>query len=90
TVLDRSPTPPATDAASYDYNKIVRQEYTDPVYANLAREAMLGWRDEWAEYYHETGVIMAARPNGVASAEKTYNVNLLPGMETPGKCARKL
>ncbi|KAL1404827.1 hypothetical protein Q8F55_008437 [Vanrija albida] len=90
TVLDRSPTPPATDAASYDYNKIVRQEYTDPLYANLAREAMIGWRGEWKEFFHETGVIMTARPAGVATAEKSYAVNFLPGMETPGKCARKL
>ncbi|KAK8212862.1 hypothetical protein M8818_003027 [Zalaria obscura] len=59
TVLDRTPTPPAP-AASTDINKIIRADYTEAFYCELAYEAMSAWSSwpEIAPYYHRTGWIM--------------------------------
>ncbi|KAF8911466.1 FAD dependent oxidoreductase [Gymnopilus junonius] len=58
TVLDRSTTLPAPDAASNDLNRIVRSSYDDRFYSELAREAISSWRDreKWGDSYHESGV----------------------------------
>jgi len=55
TVLDRSPTLPAPDAASTDLNKVVRTSYNDAFYTRFAHEAIQAWKDtaEWADTYHE-------------------------------------
>jgi len=54
-IIDRSDTLPARDAASNDLNRIVRSSYSDAFYAKLGREAILSWknRDEWGDTYHE-------------------------------------
>ncbi|BGP20106.1 hypothetical protein JCM10213_002643 [Rhodosporidiobolus nylandii] len=60
TVVERGAEPPAIDAASSDYNK-VRADYADPLYQELALEAIAQWRTErWAEHFHECGVICAS------------------------------
>ncbi|WVF69409.1 hypothetical protein IAT40_004186 [Kwoniella sp. CBS 6097] len=87
TVLDRSAAPPATDAASYDYNKIVRQEYSDPIYARLAHDAMVRWREpEYRDNYHETGVVVSVGKTAKQSnyISKALAANAMPGMDTPG------
>ncbi|WVQ96909.1 hypothetical protein IAU59_004017 [Kwoniella sp. CBS 9459] len=87
TVLDRSAEPPAADAASYDYNKIVRQEYSDPIYARLAHDAMVQWREpEYKNNYYETGVIVSVGKTAKQSSyiSKALAANAMPGMETPG------
>lgn len=111
TLLDRSATPPATDAASSDLNKvasilvyrsspltdfllplrlylqIIRQEYSDDIYARLAHKAMDLWRtDEWKKNYYETGVVVAVGKTAVQSTyiSSALAVNSLAGMETPG------
>ncbi|GAA6021415.1 hypothetical protein JCM11491_006701 [Sporobolomyces phaffii] len=58
-VVERGAEPPALDAASSDYNKIVRSEYSDPLYARLAREAIAEWESNprWQPHYHGVGVI---------------------------------
>ncbi|KAJ9623569.1 hypothetical protein H2203_005831 [Taxawa tesnikishii (nom. ined.)] len=59
TVLDRTPSPPEP-AASNDINKIIRADYSERFYADLAYEAMHAWQN-WPElkpYYHRTGWIM--------------------------------
>ncbi|KAF9470006.1 FAD dependent oxidoreductase [Collybia nuda] len=60
TILDRSSTIPALDAASNDINRIVRSSYSDPFYAKLAREAIAMWKDkeEWGNTYQESGVVV--------------------------------
>ncbi|KZT23554.1 FAD dependent oxidoreductase [Neolentinus lepideus HHB14362 ss-1] len=60
TIADRSEVLPALDAASTDYNRIVRSSYSDPFYSRLAREAIAAWRDtsEWDNVYHESGVLV--------------------------------
>ncbi|KAJ3475621.1 hypothetical protein NLI96_g11721 [Meripilus lineatus] len=71
TILDRSPSVPAPDAASTDINKIVRSSYSDIFYARLAREAIEAWkdRDEWSDTYHECGVVVV----GASKAAYTDN-----------------
>ncbi|KAJ6088638.1 FAD dependent oxidoreductase [Penicillium sp. IBT 16267x] len=60
TILDRAP-PPSTPAASTDFNKIIRADYSDPLYMDLAFEAIDAWKKNplftTAGVYHETGWI---------------------------------
>ncbi|PRQ70834.1 FAD dependent oxidoreductase [Rhodotorula toruloides] len=61
TVLERGAEPPAVDAASSDYNKIVRADYADPLYQSFAIEAIEQWRTpRWKKHFHECGVVVAA------------------------------
>ncbi|KAL7342865.1 FAD dependent oxidoreductase [Rhodotorula toruloides] len=61
TVLERGAEPPAVDAASSDYNKIVRADYADPLYQSFAIEAIKQWRTpRWKKHFHECGVVVAA------------------------------
>jgi glycine/D-amino acid oxidase-like deaminating enzyme len=56
TIIDASPIVPAADAASSDINKIVRTSYSDPFYAQLAKEAMDLWKEGTicgSDTYHE-------------------------------------
>ncbi|WQF88073.1 Putative FAD dependent oxidoreductase, FAD/NAD(P)-binding domain superfamily, MTOX family [Colletotrichum destructivum] len=57
TVLDRY-LPPVPDGSSVDSSRIIRTEYADPLYARLAKEALDGWRHEYAPYYHECGFVL--------------------------------
>lgn len=59
TVVDRSMSPPAV-AASTDINKIIRADYSSPLYCDLAYEAIRAWATwpELKDYYHRTGWIM--------------------------------
>ncbi|KAH7107377.1 FAD dependent oxidoreductase [Auriculariales sp. MPI-PUGE-AT-0066] len=63
TLLERAATHPAPDAASTDINKIVRSAYADPVYCELAREAMTLWKNTgiWGHSYKESGVLVLAK-----------------------------
>lgn len=60
-VLDRA-SPPSEHAASTDINKIIRADYSNPLYMELGLEAIQAWqnnplfKDE--EVYHQTGWIM--------------------------------
>ncbi|KAF9268707.1 FAD dependent oxidoreductase [Marasmius fiardii PR-910] len=61
TVIDRSDVLPAKDAASNDFNRIVRSSYNDPVYSKLAKEAIDSWRNDieiWGDSYHQSGVLL--------------------------------
>jgi sarcosine oxidase/L-pipecolate oxidase len=53
-LLDRAAVLPAEDAASTDINKIVRFDYQEEVYAELAFQALAEWRKkEWEGMYFE-------------------------------------
>ncbi|KAJ5225861.1 hypothetical protein N7468_007086 [Penicillium chermesinum] len=54
TVLDRY-TPPAEDGSSVDISRIIRIDYADPVYCQMAREAYEGWTTDYKEHYYESG-----------------------------------
>lgn len=60
-VLDRA-SPPSERAASTDINKIVRADYSDPLYMELGLEAIEAWKNnplfKDEEIYHQTGWIM--------------------------------
>ncbi|KAI6093471.1 FAD dependent oxidoreductase [Hypoxylon rubiginosum] len=69
TVLEKSPTFPPELSAGNDLNKILRAEYEDPFYAELALEAMAAWKSPlFAPYYHETGYLLC---NSAAAPEKS-------------------
>lgn len=64
TVLDRSSAPPH-EAASTDINKIVRADYTTPLYMDLAYETMDAWKTwpllqskDRQRFFHESGWVM--------------------------------
>jgi glycine/D-amino acid oxidase-like deaminating enzyme len=50
---------PTRVAASWDWNKVIRADYNDIVYAKLAAEAQDLWRTDpiWKPFYHESGVL---------------------------------
>ncbi|KAI1258069.1 hypothetical protein MGN70_001115 [Eutypa lata] len=71
TVLEKSPTFPPELSAGNDLNKILRAEYEDPFYAELALEAMAAWKSPlFAPSYHETGYLLC---NSAAAPEKSKN-----------------
>jgi sarcosine oxidase/L-pipecolate oxidase len=63
TLLDRTPFP-CPSASGHDLNKIVRAEYDDTMYMELALEAIQEWKSDplLREYYHETGILFAGIP----------------------------
>ncbi|KAI0057880.1 FAD dependent oxidoreductase [Artomyces pyxidatus] len=75
TVVDRSEVLPAPDAASTDLNKIVRTSYSDPFYAQFARDAIEAWKDveEWGDTYHESGVLVLGSKTAPYASEAYLN-----------------
>ncbi|VDC00318.1 unnamed protein product [Peniophora sp. CBMAI 1063] len=74
TVIDRSATLPAPDAASTDLNKIVRTAYNDIFYTKLAQDAIAEWKNAevWGDTYHESGVLVLGSPEQSAYAGLAY------------------
>lgn len=65
TVLDRSPFP-SPDGSSIDTSRIIRADYHDAAYANLAAQAQCEWRKQGLEdlggegRYSESGLVLVA------------------------------
>lgn len=60
TVFDRASEIPSRYSAAYDLNKIVRAEYEDPFYTDLALNAIKKWKTPlWGPYFHQTGYVVA-------------------------------
>ncbi|KAK1541180.1 FAD dependent oxidoreductase [Colletotrichum paranaense] len=70
TILEKGTSVPSSLSAGNDVNKIVRAEYEDPFYTELALQAMSEWADNelFAPHYHQTGYLLA---NSAAAPEKT-------------------
>ncbi|KAI0438070.1 sarcosine oxidase [Xylaria telfairii] len=63
-LIDRhDPDAPTRPAASWDWNKTIRADYSDLTYCRVALEAQDEWRSNplWNPYYHETGVYWISR-----------------------------
>ncbi|KFA69532.1 hypothetical protein S40285_07268 [Stachybotrys chlorohalonatus IBT 40285] len=60
TLIDRGPFPHEA-GASWDWNKVVRADYTSLVYMELALEALKSWRSDplFNTFYHQTGIVWA-------------------------------
>ncbi|VBB84701.1 Putative Sarcosine oxidase [Podospora comata] len=60
-LVDRTPYPPE-GAASWDWNKVIRADYTTLVYMNLALEALEKWTEDklYQEFYHQSGLAWVA------------------------------
>lgn len=74
TVLDRASTIPSPYSAGRDLNKIVRAEYEDPFYTDLAFEAMDAWRQPFfAPYYAERGLVILNSSNAEQKAKASLS-----------------
>ncbi|KAI0302378.1 FAD dependent oxidoreductase [Multifurca ochricompacta] len=84
TVIDRSETLPAPDAASTDINKVVRTSYSDIFYTRLARDAIEEWKktEEWGDTYRESGVLVSGSSDERPYASKAYINDLTLGVRT--------
>lgn len=72
-VLDRCP-PPSSMAAATDINKIIRSEYSDPVYEKLALEALEAWNDPNAifqKHFHPSGWLLSASGGSLPFLEQS-------------------
>ncbi|KAH7140280.1 FAD dependent oxidoreductase [Dactylonectria estremocensis] len=68
TCIDRHPCP-SLDSAGHDLNKIIRTEYEEPLYVELALEALEAWRrPEWNGIFHETGRLVITTGNDQAES----------------------
>ncbi|ODO05135.1 hypothetical protein L198_01823 [Cryptococcus wingfieldii CBS 7118] len=75
TVVDRAPVLPAMDAASCDINKVVRFDYYDRDYCDLAKAAIDEWnKDEWKGIYHQPGVCIRWNDDGSYDANYSKKV----------------
>lgn len=60
TVFEQASSIPSQYSAAYDLNKIVRAEYEDEYYTELALQAMKKWKTPlWGPYFHQTGYVVA-------------------------------
>jgi glycine/D-amino acid oxidase-like deaminating enzyme len=82
-------------AASRDVNKIVRFDYTDPFYMNLAREARSEWTSSslFKGLFHPTGRVVAydgeSQLSSIKANHKLHGLSILEDM-TPADAAQKL
>jgi sarcosine oxidase/L-pipecolate oxidase len=59
-LVDRSPSFPCSLAASHDFNKIIRADYGNPFYCQLAVEAREAWKSDplYKQFYYESGMVV--------------------------------
>ncbi|OKL57829.1 hypothetical protein UA08_07288 [Talaromyces atroroseus] len=72
--IDRHPWP-SPDSAGYDLNKIIRTEYEEELYTELALEALRAWRQPmWDGIFHETGRITTTSgdPEAAKNLKESY------------------
>jgi sarcosine oxidase / L-pipecolate oxidase len=81
TVLDRM-MPPVPDGSSVDISRIIRNDYSDPFYAKMAREAMQEWGSgPFKPFYHKSGFVLASESVADPFLEKLKGVLRSQGQE---------
>ncbi|KAK6386000.1 hypothetical protein LTS17_001574 [Exophiala oligosperma] len=81
-VLDRF-LPPSPIAASTDINRIIRTEYADPVYMQLAVQALQAWTDPEAlfrKHFHRSGWLLCGSGDDVGFVEQSEENAKLKGV----------
>ncbi|KAJ5081654.1 hypothetical protein NUU61_009918 [Penicillium alfredii] len=73
TVVDRY-VPPAVDGSSVDISRIIRSDYADPIYSQMAREAYQGWTTEYQDQYHQSGFVLLSETPQNTYMEKSKAV----------------
>ncbi|KAF2098801.1 oxygen oxidoreductase [Rhizodiscina lignyota] len=69
TVFDQASEVPSPYSGAYDLNKIVRAEYEDEFYTELALEAINRWRTPfWGWNFHQVGYVVATSSAAPAKA----------------------
>ncbi|KAJ9138442.1 putative Sarcosine oxidase [Pleurostoma richardsiae] len=66
---------PSLDSAAHDLNKIIRTEYEEELYTELALEALRAWRQPiWDGVFHETGRITTTSgdPDAAQNLKESY------------------
>lgn len=73
--------PPVRDGSSVDISRIVRSEYTDPLYHRMAREAMKSWTGgDYREDFHQSGFVMLAQGSAQIYLQKCLEVSEAVGV----------
>jgi sarcosine oxidase/L-pipecolate oxidase len=84
TVLDRLPAP-SQDAASTDVNKIIRADYSSPLYMELGLEAIEAWKNDKlfkdSGVYHQTGWIMMDEKDSDLAGRIRANFQAISGSD---------
>jgi sarcosine oxidase/L-pipecolate oxidase len=59
-ILDRSSSFPCSLAASHDFNKIIRADYGNAFYCELALESREAWKNDplYKPFYHQSGMVV--------------------------------
>ncbi|KAG9520803.1 oxygen oxidoreductase, partial [Aureobasidium melanogenum] len=77
TVFETADSIPSRYSAAYDINKIVRAEYEESFYTDLALQAIEAWKDPlFGPYYHETGYIVATSGSAPEKAKNSLDTAL--------------
>ncbi|KAK7413781.1 hypothetical protein QQX98_007348 [Neonectria punicea] len=85
TVLDRASEIPSSYSAGCDLNKIVRAEYEDGFYTDLALDAIKAWKSPFfAPYYAETGLVVATSDNAEEKARSSLSKSFSSIAHHPG------
>ncbi|KAJ5367946.1 FAD dependent oxidoreductase [Penicillium cataractarum] len=69
-VLDRD-LPPVLDGSSVDISRVIRPDYADEFYTKMGLEAMQGWEEEFAPFFHRSGLLCVAQDNTHAYLEES-------------------
>lgn len=78
TVLERGQVIPPPLSAANDLNKIIRAEYEDPFYSDLALEAIAEWISNpiFSPHYHQTGYLLTNSANAPEKSKRSLAKSL--------------
>jgi sarcosine oxidase/L-pipecolate oxidase len=74
-VFDRA-LPPVFDGSSVDISRVMRVDYADQVYADMAAEAQAEWSSTWSSWYHRAGFLTLSDTPNHSYIEKAKSILL--------------